>query len=228
MDAVTSLTYSVANVQNRNELELFDTWYLPAFHQIFELLDIEHFQNWTYPCAIAGNTKLKAYIYENLNKIPNYIMSRPKHQEFAPFDALIRNLGMLVDDFETVYSQHAEKFGDDEYVVERFYKRFQNNPNYERDLDAYNEHVRLVSDMLFELARLLNLLLTRIRYIYPEYRQDLGMLHIDTRISAPDLVYRESEISDTLYPGLKEFIKVRQTRETHLGSNSNIDESGHE
>ena len=228
VDAVTALTYSTTNAVSRSEVDLFDTWYLPAFHHIFELLDLEHFQNWTYPCAIAGNTILKAHIYENLNKVPNYIMSRPKHQQYAPFDALLRNLGMLVDDFETVYSQHAEKFGDDEYVVERFYKRIQNNPYYERDLEAYTEHVRLVSDMLFELARLCNLLLSRIREIYPEYRQDLGVLHIDTRISAPDLVYRESEISDTPYPGLKEYIKVRMTRETHLGSNPSIDESGYE
>ncbi len=228
VDAVKALTYSTTNPLSSNEVDLFNTWYLPAFHHIFELLDVGHFQNWAYPCAIAGNTILKAYIYENLNKVPNYIMSRPKHQEYASFDALLRNLGVLVEDFETVYSQHAEKFGDDAYVVRRFYKRIPNNPNYEKDLEAYNEHVRLVSDMLFELARLCNLLLNRIRSIYPEYRPDLGMLHIDTRISAPDLVYRDSEISDTPYPGLKEFIKVRLTRETHLGSNPDIDESGYE
>ena len=226
--AINALTYPTPNTVSKSEIDLFDTWYLPAFHHIFDLLDIGHFQNWAYPCAIAGNTILKAYIYENLNKVPNYIMSRPKHQEFASFDALLRNLGMLVDDFETVYSQHAEKFGDDTYVVERFYKRIPSNPNYERDLEAYNENVRLISDMLFELTRLCNLLLNRIRSIYPEYRQDVGMLHIDTRISVPDLVYRESEISDTPYPGLKEYIKVRLSRETHLGSNPNIDESGYE
>lgn len=228
VEAINALTYPTPNTVSKSEIDLFDTWYLPAFHHIFDLLDIGHFQNWAYPCAIAGNTILKAYIYENLNKVPNYIMSRPKHQEYASFDSLMHNLGLLVDDFETVYSQHADKVGNDEYVVERFYKRIQNNPNYERDLEAYNEHVRLVSDMLFELARLCNLLLSRIRNIYPEYRQDLGILHIDTRISAPDLVYRESEISDTPYPGLKEYIKVRLSRETHLGSNPNIDESGYE
>lgn len=46
------------------------------------------------------------------------------------------------------------------------------NPNYEEGLAAYNEHVMLVSDMIFELVRL--------------------------------------------------------TRETHLGSNANIDASGYE
>ena len=82
--------------------------------------------------------------------------------------------------------------------------------------------------MLIELARLCNLILTRIRMLYPGYKQELGILHIDNRITASDLTYKEDEISDTPYPGLKEFIKVRMMRETHLGSNPNIDEGGYE
>ena len=213
---------------DKNNTDLFEHWYLPAFHHIFELLDLGNFQRWAYPCAIAGNTILKAYIYENLDQIPNYIMSRPKHKEYAYIDSLMRNLGLLINDFSVVYSQHAEKYDSDAYVVERFYKRIQNNPNYERDLDAYNEHVMLVSDMLFEVARLCNLILSRIREICPNYREDIGLLHIDMRITVPDLVYKETEISDSPYPGLKEYIKVRLTRETHLGRNPNIDESGYE
>lgn len=222
---VSALTYPLTD---NNNTDLFEHWYLPAFQYIFELLDIENFQRWTYPCALAGNSMLKAYIYENLYKVPNYILSRPRHKEYASIDALMRNLGLLVNDFSVVYSQYAEKFGSDTYVVERFYKRIQNNPNYERDVDAYSEHVMLVSDMLFELARLCNLILSRIREICPNYRTDIGILHIDNRITEPDLVYRETEISDAPYPGLKDYIKVRLTRETHLGNKANIDESGYE
>lgn len=225
VNEVSSLTYvPVAKA----DVDLFETLYLPAFEHIFNLLDLDHFQHWAYRCAIAGNTTLWAPIYDNLDTITQYIISRPKHSEYSSWDKLLRNLGMLIDDFETVYSQHLEKFGDDEYIVERFYKRIQNNPHYERDLMAYNEHVRLVSDMLFEFARLCNLILSRIRDLYPDYKQELGILHIDTRITAPDLIYRDSEVSDSPYPGLKEFIKVRLTRETHLGNNPNINESGYE
>lgn len=225
VNEISTLTYEPIA---KTDVDLFETLYIPAFEYIFELLDIDNFQNWTYPCAIAGNTVLSAYIYENLDKVPNYIMSRPRHKDYASWDALMRNLGLLVNDFDTVYSQHAEKFGEDRYVVERFYKKYNPNTNYERDLAAYNEHVMLVSDMLFELARLLNLILNSIRAFYPGYKRELGILHIDTRITAPDLLYKEAEISDSPYPGLKEFIKVRLTRETHLGSNPNIDESGYE
>lgn len=221
---VTALSYTPVA---RKNLDLFELWYLPAFDHIFELLDLEHFQDWTYPCAIGGNTILNAAIYDKIDIITNYILSRPKYQEYGSWDALMRNLALLVDDFRTVFSQHAVKIDEDRYTVERFYKKTPNNIHYEEDLTAYNEHVRLISDMLFELARLCNLILNKIREKYPNYRQDVGVLRIDYRISVHDLVYRDSEISDTPYPGLKEYIRVRLTRETHLGNNPNIEESGY-
>lgn len=225
IDEVSKLTYAT---KSESDADLFELLYLPAFDHIFELLDIENFQRWAYRCAIGGNTYISAKIYDKLDQVPNYIKSRPKHEEYASWDALMRNLGLLVDDFTTVFSEHLEKLGDDRYTVERFYKRHMNNPNYEEDLTAYNEHVWLVSDMLFELARLGNLILSRIREKYPDYRKELGILHIDNCLTEPDLVYRDNEVSDAPYPGLKKYIKVRLTREKHLGGNPNIDESGYE
>lgn len=224
-DEVSALTYDPLK---ESDVDLFELLYLPAFDHIFEMLDIENFQRWAYPCAIGGYTSISTDVYDMLCQVPNYIISRPRHKEYASWDALMRNLGLLVDDFTTVFSEHIEKMGDDRYIVERFYKRHINNPNYEEDLAAYNEHVWLVSDMLFELARLGNLILSRIREKYPDYKKELGILHIDNRLSEPDLVYRDSEVSDAPYPGLKDYIKVRLTREKHLGNNPNIDESGYE
>ena len=86
----------------------------------------------------------------------------------------------------------------------------------------------LVSDMILELARLCNLILSRIRMLYPEYKKELGILHINNRFSSPDLIYREAEISDAPYPGLKQFIKLRLTRGSHLGGKANIGTSGYE
>ena len=57
---------------------------------------------------------------------------------------------------------------------------------------------------------------------------DAACEHIDNRLTEPDLVYRDNEVSDAPYPGLKKYIKVRLTREKHLGSNPNINESGYE
>lgn len=208
--------------------DLFKELYFPVFGHIFDLLDLEHFASWGYACGIAGNTVLRKDIYDNLDDVVGYIKSRPKNTNYASWDSLLRNLGQLVADFEFVFSQHAVQFGDDAYYPERFYKRLPVNPNYNEDLEAYNQHVMLVSDMIFELARLCNLILSRTREIFPEYRQDIGILYLERDPSKPDLMYRDGEISDAPYPGLKRYICERLSRETHLGSNPNIDANGYE
>lgn len=215
-------------IKKGNEKDLFEKLYIPAFDHIFEMLDLDNFHKWAYSCSISGNTMLSASIYEKIGEITSFIKSRPKHKEYTSWDSLIQNLGLLLNEFEMVFWQHAKKIEDEGYIVEPFYKRGVPNPYYEEEHRAYIEHINLVSDMIFELARLCNLILSRIREIYPEYKKELGMLHVNNRYDCPDLVYRESEISDAPYPGLKQFIKLRLTRETHLGGNANINASGYE
>lgn len=226
VNEVKALVYTSAP---KSDIDLFETLYIPAFEHVFNLLDLNNFQSWAYPCAIGGDTLLKKNIYYNLGEIVNYIKSRPKHKEYAMWDSLIQNLGLLINDFNFVFSQYAIQIGNDSFYVEKFYKttKFGYNPNYDTDVEAYQQHVFLISDILFELARICNLILSKIREQYPEYKKELGILHIDNRFTKPDLLYREDEISDAPYPGLDDFIKLRLTRETHYGDNPSIDATGY-
>lgn len=210
-----------------NNTNLFESLYIPAFDHIFQLLELEHFPKWAYKCAISSETVLSKSIYNNLVIVVKYIKSRPKHSEYKSWDSLLQNLGLLICDFNIVFSQHAVKFGENGYYVEQFYKRIPRNPNYDVDLDAYNQHIFLVSDIVFEIARLCNLILSKIREQYPEYKKELGLLYIGNDFSSPDLIYKDEELSDAPYPGIKEFIKVRLTRETHYGNNPRIDIDGY-
>lgn len=214
--------------------DLFDTLYLPTFDTIFDFLDADHFYDWAYMCAIDGNTILPKRIYDAMGRAIAYIRSRPKHKEYAGWDSLIQNLGLLLSDFKTVFSCHSDSMGPEAYTVERFYKNgpwgpgSNPEPKYRIDLEAYNEHTRLITDLMLELARLGNLILTRIRAIHLEYKRDLGLLYIDDRVDVPDLVYREDEISDAPYPGIDAFISVRLSREIHYGSSGTIGIDGYE
>ena len=211
------------------EIDYIQSYYIPYFDKVFELLDIDNFKKWAYDCAINGNTFLRKNIYSNLDNVVGYIKSRPKNKDYSSWDSLLQNLGQLVSDFNIVFSKHAIKFGDEDvYCVDKFYKSIPNNPNYDVDLKAYYEHVYLISDLLFELARLCNLILSKIRSFAPEYKKELGILILEDRIDAPTLVYRESEISDTPYPGLNDFISVRLSREPHFGTNPKIGPDGYE
>ena len=223
---VTSLTYKVDS--GGGEDDLFEMYYIPAFDTIFSLLDVDHFSDWAYYCAIDGNTKISKQVFNNLEKIVSYIKSRPKHKNYSSFDSLMQNLALLISDFRDVFSLHMDSFREDMFSVERFYKIHPNNPHYEEDLSAYNEYVRLISDLVFELARLSNLILSRIREVKKDYKKEIGILFVDPRISEPDLIYRENEISDSPYPGIKAFIKVRLSREKHFGTKGSINPDGYE
>ena len=225
VNEVKNFVYKQSSISN---VDLFDTIYLPAFDHIFDLLDLENYQSWAYQCAIGGYTILNKTIYYNLDRIVNYIKSRPKNKDYAVWDSLIQNLGLLINDFNFVFSQYAEQIDNERFCVERFYKKIDPNPNYDRDLEAYNQHVFLLSDMLFELTRLCNLILGKIRELYPAYKNEIGILHIDNRFSSPDLLYKKEEITPSPYPGLEEYIKVRLTRETHYGDNPRIGADGYE
>ena len=211
---------------------LFDIVYLPSLDTIFEYLDVEHFSEWAFDCAIRQPSLLHESMYEAMHRVILYIKSRPKHVEYASWDSLMKNLGQLLMDFRRVYSYHSEKYEDNGYCyVPQFYKSWHSygyNPNYDEDVHAYEEYVYLISDLIFEMARLCNLILTRIREIHPEYRQPLGILHVSQQISEPDLVYRKEEISDSPYPGIEAYIAVRLTRETHYGHSGTIGIDGRE
>lgn len=210
------------------ESQFFENHYLKAFDNIFNLLDVEHFSNWTYECAISGDTILNMSTFNNLKQITTYVKSRPKHKDYAEWDSLLVNLGLLINDFCNVYDIHAELRNDNHLHIKRFYKISPYNPNYDEDLEAYNQYIFLISDLLFEIARLCNLILVRIREIYPDYKEELGILYIDDCYSSPDLVYKESEISDAPYPGIEQYLDARLGRETHYGSKSGIGKDGYE
>ena len=166
-------------------------------------------------------------MYINLYRVVKYIKSRPKHTEYASWDSLMCNLSLLIKDFILVFSQHDVMCGKDAYGIEKFYKIKPQNPNYDIDLEAYNQHICLVSDVVYEMARLCNLILSKIREQYPEYKKDLGIIYYEDP-SSPDLLYKEDEISDAPYPGIENFIKDRLTREIHFGNNPRIGIDGYE
>lgn len=222
---VSGLTYDKTP---KTDEDLFEKLYLPAFDHIFDLLDIDRFSEWGYDCAIGGYTILEQKVFYNIDVVARYVKSRPKHSSFGQWDSLMLNLGQLIVDFGRVFSIYAVKLRDDAFYVEPFYKAIPNNPNYDRDVEAYQQHVWLISDLLFEMARLCNLILSRIRLFVPDYKVELGVLFLENDFSVPDLVYQDSEISDAPYPGLNVFISERLNRETHYGNNPNIRADGYE
>lgn len=203
----------VNNLQGSNVVvsdDLFLSCYIPVFDKILSLVDMPNYPYWTYNWAIAGSSKISVDAYRNLEELSSFLQRISYHQGYETYDSLLKNLSTLVSDYLYLCEVHLEECGPDVYTIERFYKKIPYNPDYEKLLNEFNEYSWLICDMTLELTRLLNLLLERIRERIPDYHIDDGVFVIDS-IARDKTEYRDSEKSDSPYPGVKQFVKIRST-----------------
>lgn len=191
--------------------DLFLSCYIPIFDKILSLVDMPNYPYWTYNWALAGTSKITVTRYRNLEELNSFLQRICYHKGYERYDNLLKNLGTLVSDYIYLCDEHLENFGHDAYTIERFYKKIPNNPNYNRLLNEFYEYCWLMCDLTLELTRLLNLLLERIRERVSDYHIDKGVFVIDL-IAREKTEYRDNEKSDSPYPGLKQFVLTRSTR----------------
>ena len=203
--------------QEKKKIDLFTSIYVPYTDKILEFMDAEHYHAWTYGLAVSGNTMVHEEQLERCEDLLLYLRSRVKHNEYKDIDCLYDNLAMIVDDILNIVNSYGGCRRSDGMVsIEKFYKNDSYNPNYQEDLERYKEIVMLLSDLVFEQSRLLNLMLKRIRAVMPDYQVKAGKLMTDSVMAHNE--YKEDEESESPYPGLKEFMTVRSSRNYHFSS----------
>jgi hypothetical protein len=135
-------------------------------------------------------------------------------------------------DLLTVFSRHADQAfaGEDPWIrSDRYYKRPYPNPNYYRDLTAFEKHFNLVNDLALELCRVANWFCDEVRRsIDPSFMTARGAMQLEggpyqdgiTHWLRPE--YAAEDIADgTPYPGLDSFATVvRYERDIHSRPNA--------
>lgn len=160
---------------------------------------------------MAGTSKISVERYRKLVDLNSFLQRISYHQGYEVYDNLLKNLGVLVSDYIDLCNEHIKEFGTEEYTIDRFYKKIPDNPDYENLLNEFNEYCWLICDITLELTRLLNLLMERIRERVSDYHIDEGIFVIDS-IDREKTQYRNSEKSDSPYPGLNKFVQIRSSR----------------
>lgn len=203
--------------QERKKINLFSQIYVPYTDKILEYMNVVRYHDWTYSLAVSGNTMVHEDQLDRWDNLILYLRSRVKHKEYADIDCLYDNLAMIVSDILNIENLYGSNIRNDGIVtIERFYKKSPYNPNYHDDLEKYREIVWLLSDLVFEQTRLLNLILKRMRSITPDYQVELGNLMTDSVMAHNE--YKEDEESESPYPGVKDFMTVRSSRSYHLST----------
>lgn len=202
--------------------DVIEKYYIPFFENAFQKLDLENYSVWSSYISIQGTLLISNKQYENLHAVRDMMNRAVEHEGQEMLDGLIKNLGLVIEDLIYVMDSHLVMRGDDQLTFKRFYKYPYPNPHYDENLDKYMKIVRLISDLTFEMTRVLNLILDIIREHKIGFMVEVGSLFIDES-RGRSFKYRKDEISKSPYPGLQEFLKVRSLRDFHMDDCTDID-----
>lgn len=212
--------YSIQKEKARGEKkrgDVFQTVYAPIIVEIFNRVDYQNYPYWTECLAVNGYPTLKVERYTILRDLVVYCKNRQKVKGYEEWTEIISNLGAVLEDTLNVFDMHSRERADGQYYFHKFYKDYPGyNPNYEEQSNEYIEESFLISDLTFELTRILNYILEKARKIDAAFLVDVGVLNVlgakDKNNEKTPIEYSESEKGSKPYPGLDTFLDVRKKR----------------
>lgn len=184
------------------------------------MFDLPNFNDWAGYFANESDSIISNSRYNALVNIKEELVKCQDINGYHDFWMLAQNMCTLIQDLFRVYGTHCEKRQDKMWWFQKYYKfpGYKSDPKY---VDEYNEYEYLLGDLMYELARLANLLLSKIREHEPTFKAADGIFTFIGK-EASFVKYRDDEISDNPYPGLEQFISVRQNRSFSFGKTTDI------
>jgi hypothetical protein len=160
-----------------------------------------------------------------MKKVPDYIVSRIWPNRYPELEAAFVNFKSVLNDLMRVYHEYLKERSDG-VTVEKFYKsHYDDIDPFEQNklVDKYNYHNALIEDLILELTRAANYICDKIRdYIFEGFRLDEGALLITRGDILSSNTYRVEYRGDQRtthpYPGLREFMTLREQRDLYIGT----------
>lgn len=204
-----------------------DEIYASYIDEFIRLADIENYKGWTSWLLSSDHPQMSKEQYDRLRELITYILSRVWFDRYPELENSIKNFNNVLNDLLKVFDQHAETTGDGtEYWTRKFYKIDRWDVElYDKLLKKYEFHTKLIDDLTMELTRAAN-------YVFDKVRQDLvsgfrikeGVLLVevgpfmDFSWRTYRAEYRGTERTDRPYPGLREFMTIRDSRDFNWGT----------
>lgn len=210
-----------------------DELYAGYIEKFIELTDLHNWKDWT--SWILGSTEIfPKERFEDLLKVPDYIVSRIWPKRYPELENSLINFKNIVNDLVIVYYLYADENKSHGYSTERFYRRYYKdkyifNPelhSFEMEniqIAKYNYHLALIEDLVLELTRAANYICDYVReFIFDGFRLEEGALMVMRgdfmKYETFRLEYRNEQRIDFPYPGLREFMIIRNERDLSIGS----------
>lgn len=188
------------------------------------LARVDVWKGWTSNVLSADWPRLTVVTADSLSQCGVWIFGRIWPRKLPLLERRFQNFMNVLEDFLSVFHRHSDQTPDG-VITRRFYKIEQWDPElYHRLAGEYDEHVRLLEDLLLELTRAANLLCDQVRIdLDPSFRMTEGVLLVesgpysDFGFRTHRVEYGDEERGDLPYPGLHKFQEVRWKRDFSFG-----------
>jgi hypothetical protein len=190
-----------------------------------ELAAVKGWMSWTAPLLRAGSNCMSQEVYRSYLEMCSWLATRVWPGIFKSFEDALNNFGRVAADFIFTFDRHSEAHGN-MLCTDKFYRQVEpRTPQREKAVADFQFHTALVEDLVLELTRAGNLVCQRVREsIDAQFRQDEGHLMVESgmyegmEFRRHVLQYRPAELKKYPYPGLAEFMSVRDKRDLHFGT----------
>jgi hypothetical protein len=201
-------------------------------------IGIDNWCAWSSWVLGSGQPSLWVSQDRRLKELRAWLLSRFWPGRYRELEASFTNFRNVLGDFLEVFHKYAV---DDlwpnceKWITEKFYKDIPGwaPPLYDQRLRQYNFHVALVQDLMLELTRAANYVCDKVRkFIFPTYRIAEGVLLVqygptsEMRWMDCRVEYRDEERNLHPYPGLKQFLIDRTSRDRCFGEGECPDARG--
>ena len=169
---------------------------------------------------------MQSSTYKQLRELVEYILSRIWPHRYQELESAFTNFRWVLNDFLNTFSKHmANEQNGKRLSTEKFYKIHEYDEKRYHELSRkFDYHVDLVEDLMLELTRAANYLCDQVRkFILSSFRLNEGVLlvtsgpHMDGTFLTSRIEYKAEERTEHPYPGLRDFMTVRASRDRHYG-----------
>lgn len=174
---------------------------------------------------LSADPQVDAQFLKALREIPLWVLSRVWPESAPDLRAALQNFSLVVNDLINEFVRHSRPDLNGEVIETiRFYQiQDYDEERYHRLLKLFNFHIDLVHDLVFELARAGNLVCDIVRRdIDSTFRIEEGVLLVQRQGGLSwhthRLEYQASERTQTPYPGVEEFIRIRGSRDSFISN----------
>ncbi len=201
-----------------------DVIYASYVDKWIELADLDNWDGWTSPLLSGGQPHTSVERFDRLRVLNKYIYARIWPNRYPDLRSAFENFRHVLNDLLQVFSRFAEVVAGEDpwYSTKKIYHQAESDEEYEALLRKFEYHVDLVEDLVLELTRAGNHTCDMVRAaLSSAFRLEEGVLlvtsgpHLDLSFKTRRVEYHDEE---RVYPGLGEFMKIRETRTEHFGA----------